>query len=302
MGKGVAQVLAGIDDQTHEVIILCRSKERGQATIQEIESATQNNKISMVLCDLTRLSDVRNAIQQIHSQHAFLDGVFINAGLGYAARREETEDGMDPHFQVNYLSQFMLIGNDQPGVAGTAARLAYWPENQNGTPPSSALAKEKVEVFSFELLAYRTLVNEGAMPYSEKEEEKLPDYFIAADDVSPMQHVDIQAAAQKWVDSSISKTANVPTDYPFEENGNFAVCLVILRKIVDAGRCDDDVRDSVRAGRSGCSAQERSHRQSSGLTKIKRQIGGCSLQRPPKPPLQQRFSQTFMEFIGFPCH
>jgi ribonucleoside-diphosphate reductase alpha chain len=34
--------------------------------------------------------------------------------------------------------------------------------------------------------------------------------------VTPRQHVDIQAAAQKWVDSSISKTANVPTDYPFE--------------------------------------------------------------------------------------
>jgi ribonucleoside-diphosphate reductase alpha chain len=29
--------------------------------------------------------------------------------------------------------------------------------------------------------------------------------------------VDIQAAAQKWIDSSISKTANVPTDYPFED-------------------------------------------------------------------------------------
>ncbi len=34
---------------------------------------------------------------------------------------------------------------------------------------------------------------------------------------APKQHVDIQAAAQKWVDSSISKTANVPTDYPFED-------------------------------------------------------------------------------------
>ena len=29
--------------------------------------------------------------------------------------------------------------------------------------------------------------------------------------------MDIQAASQKWIDSSISKTANVPTDYPFEE-------------------------------------------------------------------------------------
>ena len=50
-------------------------------------------------------------IKEIHSQHQFLDGLFINAGLGYAAKREETEDGMDPHFQVNYLSQFMLTLN-----------------------------------------------------------------------------------------------------------------------------------------------------------------------------------------------
>ena len=46
---------------------------------------------------------------------------------------------------------------------------------------------------------------------------RLPDYFIAADDVTPKQHVDIQAAAQKWVDSSISKTANVPTNFPYEK-------------------------------------------------------------------------------------
>jgi len=111
MGKGVAQTLAGIDDQSHEIIILCRSKERGEATIQEIESATKNNKISIVMCDLTKLSDVRNAIKEIRNRHQFLDGVFINAGLGYAAKRVETEDGMDPHFQVNYLSQFMLTLN-----------------------------------------------------------------------------------------------------------------------------------------------------------------------------------------------
>ncbi len=78
-------------------------------------------------------------------------------------------------------------------------------------------SKEKIDVFSFELLAYRNLVNPEAMPYSEVESEKLPDYFISADEVTPKQHVDIQAAAQKWIDSSISKTANVPTDFPYEE-------------------------------------------------------------------------------------
>lgn len=111
MGKGVAQVLAGIDNQLHEIIILCRSKERGEATIKELKATTKNNKISMVLCDLTKLSEVRNAIKEIHSQHEFLDGLFVNAGLGYAEKRIETADGLDPHFQVNYLSQFMLTLN-----------------------------------------------------------------------------------------------------------------------------------------------------------------------------------------------
>jgi ribonucleoside-diphosphate reductase alpha chain len=78
-------------------------------------------------------------------------------------------------------------------------------------------SKEKVEVCSFELLAYREFVNPKAKPAAEQAAEKLPDYFIAADDVTPNQHVDIQAAAQKWVDSSISKTANVPTDFPYEK-------------------------------------------------------------------------------------
>jgi len=77
--------------------------------------------------------------------------------------------------------------------------------------------KEKVDVFSFELLAYRELINAKAMPFAEDAAARLPDYFISADDISPKEHVDVQAAAQKWVDSSISKTANVPTDYPYED-------------------------------------------------------------------------------------
>ncbi len=78
-------------------------------------------------------------------------------------------------------------------------------------------SKEKVDVFSFELLAYRELVNQKAMPNSTSAAEKLPDYFTTADDITPTEHVDIQAAAQKWVDSSISKTANVPTDFKYDD-------------------------------------------------------------------------------------
>jgi ribonucleoside-diphosphate reductase alpha chain len=81
-------------------------------------------------------------------------------------------------------------------------------------------SKEKVDVYSFELLAYRELVDETAMPPGAGNDDSgtnLPDYFITAEDISPKAHVDIQAAAQKWIDSSISKTANVPTEYPYED-------------------------------------------------------------------------------------
>ncbi|WOI55504.1 adenosylcobalamin-dependent ribonucleoside-diphosphate reductase [Palleronia sp. LCG004] len=44
----------------------------------------------------------------------------------------------------------------------------------------------------------------------------LPDHFVSAQTLSPSEHVRMQAAAQKWVDSSISKTINCPEDIDFE--------------------------------------------------------------------------------------
>lgn len=77
--------------------------------------------------------------------------------------------------------------------------------------------KEKVNVYSFELLAYRSMVDPEADALAEDEAHRLPGYFVTANDITPIQHVNIQAAAQEWIDSSISKTANVPTDYPYEQ-------------------------------------------------------------------------------------
>ena len=131
---------------------------------------------------------------------------------------------------VNKLAEVGARFTHHSSIAPTGTiSLSLANNSSNGIEPSFAhhysrnviregkKSKEKVDVFSFELLAYRELVNKKAMPFSQEADTKLPEYFIAADDVSPKQHVDIQAAAQKWVDSSISKTANVPTDYPFED-------------------------------------------------------------------------------------
>ncbi|MDH5661275.1 MAG: ribonucleoside-diphosphate reductase, adenosylcobalamin-dependent, partial [Gammaproteobacteria bacterium] len=131
---------------------------------------------------------------------------------------------------VNELAEVGARFTHHSSIAPTGTiSLSLANNSSNGIEPSFAhhysrnviregkKSKEKVDVFSFELLAYRELINKKAMPFSTEEDSKLPEYFIAADDVSPKQHVDIQAAAQIWVDSSISKTANVPTEYPFEK-------------------------------------------------------------------------------------
>jgi ribonucleoside-diphosphate reductase alpha chain len=102
----------------------------------------------------------------------------------------------------------------------------------NGIEPSFSLhyarnviregkkTKEKVDVFSYELLRYRHEVNPEAMPFSDDPSKTIPEYFSTADNVTPEQHILIQAAAQKWIDSSISKTANVPTEFPYEDFKN----------------------------------------------------------------------------------
>ena len=50
-----------------------------------------------------------------------------------------------------------------------------------------------------------------------KGDAPLPDYFVNAQTLAPLDHVKMQAAAQKWIDSSISKTINCPEDISFED-------------------------------------------------------------------------------------
>lgn len=46
---------------------------------------------------------------------------------------------------------------------------------------------------------------------------ELPDYFVTAMELSPEEHVKVQAAVQRWMDSAISKTCNAPADYTIEQ-------------------------------------------------------------------------------------
>lgn len=68
-------------------------------------------------------------------------------------------------------------------------------------------SKVEEEVVDYAVALYRELY-----PGTE-----LPDYFVTAQELQPKHHLFMQAAAQQWVDSSISKTINVPEDISFED-------------------------------------------------------------------------------------
>ncbi len=56
-----------------------------------------------------------------------------------------------------------------------------------------------------------------AHPEVEPKLENLPDYFVTALELTPKEHIRVQAAVQRWTDSSISKTANCPNNYTVEQ-------------------------------------------------------------------------------------
>ncbi|WP_026186436.1 adenosylcobalamin-dependent ribonucleoside-diphosphate reductase [Thioalkalivibrio thiocyanodenitrificans] len=108
----------------------------------------------------------------------------------------------------------LSVGNNVSNGIEPSFAHSYW---RNIIRPGKK-SKENVPVFSYELLAYRHMVNPEADVSPDAESGNvLPESFVTADSIAPLDHVKVQAAAQKWVDSSISKTANVPTDFPYED-------------------------------------------------------------------------------------
>jgi ribonucleoside-diphosphate reductase alpha chain len=76
--------------------------------------------------------------------------------------------------------------------------------------PDGTRAEEEVEDYAYRL--FRARFGEG----TSEGECALPDYFVNAQTLAPSDHLAVQAAAQKYVDSSISKTINVPADIAFD--------------------------------------------------------------------------------------
>src|ERR671916_46062 len=104
LGKRVALELA---QRGATVLVHGRSRERCEAVLEEVQRGTGSEGAHYYLADLSSLSAVRGLAEQILSEHDRLDVLVNNAGV-IAREREETEDGLELTFTVNYLAHFLL--------------------------------------------------------------------------------------------------------------------------------------------------------------------------------------------------
>jgi len=104
LGKRVALELA---QRGATVLVHGRSRERCEAVLEEVRRGTGSEGAHYYLADLSSLGAVRGLAEQIQSEHDRLDGLVNNAGV-IAREREETEDGLELTFAVNYLAHFLL--------------------------------------------------------------------------------------------------------------------------------------------------------------------------------------------------
>ena len=89
------------------VVMICRSKERGEEAQRAVIQETGNPHVELVLCDLASQQQVRRAAADILAKHPKIH-VLVNNAAVFLPKREETEDGIEKTFATNYLSHFLL--------------------------------------------------------------------------------------------------------------------------------------------------------------------------------------------------
>lgn len=104
IGKTTAKGLAKLGAT---VVLVCRNKEKGNKTLEEIKSETGNDKISLLLADLSSQKSIRDLVDSFKTKYDKLDVLINNAGVIHN-KRTVTEDGIETTFAVNHLAYFLL--------------------------------------------------------------------------------------------------------------------------------------------------------------------------------------------------
>lgn len=89
------------------LLLVARSRERGQAVLDEIQAANPEAKAELLLADLSARSEIRRLADEVNQRRLPLHVLVNNAG-GINMRRQTTVDGFELTFATNHLAYFLL--------------------------------------------------------------------------------------------------------------------------------------------------------------------------------------------------
>jgi retinol dehydrogenase 14 len=104
IGKAAATALAAMEA---EVVVVGRDGERGEGAVEEIRCESGNERVSLMVADLSVQAEVRRLAEEYKEHHDRLDVLVNNAGL-VQSDRTETPDGIETTLAINHLAPFLL--------------------------------------------------------------------------------------------------------------------------------------------------------------------------------------------------
>jgi NAD(P)-dependent dehydrogenase (short-subunit alcohol dehydrogenase family) len=106
MGRAISTELAGTGAA---VVMLCRSRQRGEEALAEVRRSSGNHAAELMLCDLGSRKSILDFCSMFRDRYHRLDVLVNNAGVVLPGRHETT-DGFELQFGVNHLGPFLLTG------------------------------------------------------------------------------------------------------------------------------------------------------------------------------------------------
>lgn len=103
IGKVTASALAGMGAT---VVMVCRSRERGEAARQEVVAESGNERVELLLADLSSMASTRAMVEAFKSRHDRLHVLVNNAGALFG-KYEESVDGLEMTFALNHMGYFL---------------------------------------------------------------------------------------------------------------------------------------------------------------------------------------------------
>ncbi|KAJ9616562.1 hypothetical protein H2200_000281 [Cladophialophora chaetospira] len=144
IGFGIAAHL--LQHKAENVTILSNKEEHGESALEELKEYGDATKAHWVQCNLKDLKATEKVANDLAKSQDRLDGLVLNAGVGVGVYNE-TKDKLDSHFQVNVLSQFLLLKKLLPRLQQTpGSRLVFESSDLHQGADGSTQFKDEAEI------------------------------------------------------------------------------------------------------------------------------------------------------------